>query len=130
MTADHESLIRSYFEGLNQRDFEAIGAPFAEMADQEWPGSDEFIHGREAIVAVARATPTLPHASIHRIRSDGELTVVEWTADYGDGSTWKVASVFEFEDHRVIRKTDYFAEGRQPPEWRRGMTDVLHWADA
>lgn len=128
MSLDHEASVRSYLDAINRRDFEAIGAIFAEDAEQEWPGSGEVIHGRDGIVAVARATPTLPRTSLHRFRSAGDLTIAEWAADYGDGKTWRVASIFEFSDDQVVRKTDYFVGGSQPPEWRRSMTDKLPWA--
>lgn len=127
MSSTHEALIRSYLDAINQRDFEGIGAIFADAADQEWPGSGEVIHGRDAIVAVAQATPSLPRTHLYRLRSGAALTIAEWAADYGDGKIWQVASVFEFADEKVIRKTDYFVAGAQPPEWRRGMTDVLRW---
>ena len=129
MSSNHDALVRSYLEAINRRDFEGIGGIFADDAHQEWPGSGELIRGLDAIVAVARATPTLPRTYLRRLRSDGNLTIAEWAADYGDGTPWQVASVFEFRDDKVIRKTDYFVGGSQPPEWRRGMTDVLQWTD-
>jgi hypothetical protein len=127
MSSTHEALVRSYLDAINRRDFGGIGAIFADTADQEWPGSAELIHGRDAIVAVAQATPTLPRTRLLRLRSGADLTIAEWAADYGDGKTWQVASLFEFSEDKVIRKTDYFVAGAQPPEWRRGMTDVLRW---
>ena len=130
MSSTHEALVRTYLEAINRRDFEAMEAVFADAADQEWPGSGEVIHGRAAILAVARATPTLPSTHLRRLRSCAELTVAEWTADYRDGKTWNVASVFEFRDAKIVRKTDYFVAGSQPPDWRRAMTDVLDWPGA
>jgi ketosteroid isomerase-like protein len=127
MNSSHEAVVRTYLDAVNGRDYEAIEGIFAEDADQEWPGSGEFIRGRAAIGAVTRATPSLPRTHLHRLRSDGELTIAEWAADYGDGKNWEVASVFEFRDDKVVRKTDYFVSGIQPPERRRGMTDVLRW---
>lgn len=127
MGSTHEAIVGSYFAAINGRDFGAIEAIFAVDADQEWPGSGEVIHGREAIMTVTRATPTLPQTHLRRLRSDGDLTIAEWAADYGDGTVWGVGSVFEFRDDLVIRKTDYFASGTEPPEWRRAMTDVLRW---
>ncbi len=127
MSSTHEAVVRSYLEAINRRDYESIEAIFAGDADQEWPGSGELIHGRAAIPAVTRATPNLPHTHLRRLRSEGKLTIAEWAADYGDGKTWAVASVFEFQDDKVIRKSDYFASASEPPEWRRAMTDILRW---
>jgi len=130
VSAAHETAIRSYLEANNRLDFEGIGAIFADAAVQEWPGSGEVTHGRAAILAVARATPTLPRTHLDRIRSDGALTIAECAADYGDGKTWQVCSVFEFAAEQVVRKTDYFVAGSEAPEWRRAMTDVLRWPEA
>jgi hypothetical protein len=69
----------------------------------------------------------LPRTHLLRLRSGVDLTIAEWAADYGDRKIGQVASVFEFSEDKVIRKTDYFVAGAQPPEWRRGMTDVLRW---
>jgi hypothetical protein len=88
--------------------------------------SSQLISIRRALTCV-RLTKPPAVTRRNRSRRTKSLTIAEWAADYGDGKIWQVASLFEFSQDQVIRKTDYFVAGAQPPEWRRAMTDVLDW---
>jgi ketosteroid isomerase-like protein len=46
-------------------------------------------------------------------------------APYPDGSRWWVVSILTLKDGKVAHAETYFAPEFDPPEWRRGMTEIL-----
>jgi hypothetical protein len=55
----------------------------------------------------------------------GDLLVVEWTCDYGDGRLYRNVTLAEVRDGLAVRVTDYWGEPTETPEWRRPLTDRL-----
>ena len=66
----------------------------------------------------------------------GDVVVVEWTANYGDGRLYRNVTIGELQDGTAVRVTDYWGEPTETPHWRRPMTDRLDmpgdgiWPDA
>jgi hypothetical protein len=46
-------------------------------------------------------------------------------APYPDGSRWWVVSILTLRDEKVVHAETYFAPEFDPPEWRRGMVEIL-----
>jgi hypothetical protein len=46
-------------------------------------------------------------------------------APYPDGSRWWVVSILTLKDEKVIHAETYFAPEFDPPEWRKGMVEIL-----
>ena len=46
-------------------------------------------------------------------------------APYPDGSRWWVVSILTLKDDRVIHAETYFAPEFDPPEWRRGIVEIV-----
>jgi hypothetical protein len=55
----------------------------------------------------------------------GDILVVEWSNDYGDGAIYRNITIAELEDGKAVRVTDYWGNPFETPEWRRPMTDRL-----
>src|SRR6266516_982458 len=96
------------------------------MAAERRDSSRQTAHRRSGI-AFSRA-----QLGITRRHACGDVVVVEWSSDYGDGRVYRNVSIGEMKDGRVIRVTDYGGEPFAPPEWRRGLSnseDVRPYAD-
>jgi integrase len=65
---------------------------------------------------------TLAVGERHRI---GDLLVVEWSNDYGDGAVYRNVTLAEIEDGKAVRVTDYWGKPFDTPEWRKAMTARL-----
>jgi ketosteroid isomerase-like protein len=46
-------------------------------------------------------------------------------APYPDGSRWWVVSILTLKDGKVAHAETYFAPEFDPPEWRKGITEIL-----
>jgi hypothetical protein len=44
---------------------------------------------------------------------------------YPDGSRWWVVSILTIKDEKVVHSETYFAPEFDPPEWRKGMVEIL-----
>ena len=60
---------------------------------------------------------------VTRRHSCGDVIVVEWNSDYGDGRVYRNVSIGELRNGEVVRVTDYWGEPFARPEWRRGLSD-------
>jgi hypothetical protein len=103
-----------------------LGLPLADRAVRQWPQSAEAVHGRERIEEVESHFVGLRLAVGRRHRL-GDVLLVEWSTDYGDGRIYRNVSVAELEDGRAVRVTDYWGEPFLPPPWRSGLTEPLDW---
>jgi hypothetical protein len=65
---------------------------------------------------------TLAVGARHRL---GDLLVVKWSNDYGDGAVHRNVTIAEIEDGKAVRVTDYWGAPFNTPEWRRKMTESL-----
>jgi hypothetical protein len=101
-----------------------LGLPLADRAVRQWPQSAEAVHGRERIEEVESHFVGLRLAVGRRHRL-GDVLVVEWSTDYGDGRIFRNVSVAELEDGLAVRVTDYWGEPFLPPPWRGGLTEPL-----
>jgi hypothetical protein len=74
---------------------------------------------------MSRATsPSSPSRSGRRLVL-GDVAVVEWTCNYGDGRLYRNVTIGELEDGEVVRVTNYWGEPTPTPEWRERMTARL-----
>ena len=101
-----------------------LGVPLAASAVRQWPQSAEQVDGRERIAEVESHFEGLRLAVGRRHRT-GNVVVVEWTTDYGDGRLYRNVSVAELENGEAVRVTDYWGEPFDRPEWRGGLTEPL-----
>ena len=101
-----------------------LGAPLAEDVVRQWPQMGEIVRSRRLIAEVEGNFPELT-LEIGRRLSLGDVIVVEWTCNYGDGRLYRNVTIGELESGEVVRVTDYWGEPTSTPEWRVPMTERL-----
>jgi hypothetical protein len=99
-----------------------LGAPLADDAVRRWPQSGEILRGKARIAEVESHFKGLKLA-VTRRHACGDVIVVEWNSDYGDGGIFRNVSIGELKDGKVTRVTDYWGESFPRPEWRRRLSD-------
>jgi hypothetical protein len=93
---------------------------YREDALLEYPQSGERITGRHNIQASRAAQPNAKRFTVRRIVGSGDLWITEFILAY-DGRPSYSVSIMEFEDGKVTRETQYFADpfapGRSRARW-------------
>jgi hypothetical protein len=112
-----ESEIRAaldrHWAASDANDFDAEHQIYRDDAVLEYPQSGERIRGRRNIQASRLAQPNKKRFTVRRIIGGGELWVTEFTLSY-DGRPSYTISVMEFQDGKVARETQYFADPFEP----------------
>ena len=112
-----------------------LGVPLAENVVRQWPQMGEIVRTSRLIAEVEGNFPGLTLEVGRRLRL-GDVVVVEWTANYGDGRLYRNVTIGELQDGEAVRVTDYWGEPTVTPEWRRPITETLDmpgdgiWPDA
>jgi hypothetical protein len=112
-----------------------LGVPLAEDVVRQWPQMCEIVRTSSLIAEVEGNFPELTLEVGRRLHL-GDVVVVEWTANYGDGRLYRNVTIGELQDGKAVRVTDYWGEPTETPEWRRPITDRLEmpgdgiWPDA
>ena len=101
-----------------------LDVPLAENVVRQWPQMGEIVRTRRLIAEVEGNFPELTLEVGRRLRL-GDVIVVEWTCDYGDGRLYRNVTIGELENGQAVRVTDYWGEPTETPEWRRPLTDRL-----
>ena len=85
-------------EAAHQTRLERIlGVGLAEDAVRQWPQSGERIDGRARIGEVEVHFQGL-RLGVGKRHACGDLIVVEWSTDYGDGRVYRNVSIAELRD--------------------------------
>ena len=101
-----------------------LGVPLANSVVRQWPQMGEIVRGRELIGGVEGNFEELTLAVGARYRL-GDLLVVEWSCDYGDGAVFRNVTIAEIESGEAVRVTDYWGKPFDTPQWRQSVTDRL-----
>ncbi len=101
-----------------------LGVPLAEGAQRQWPQMGEVVRGRDLIASVEGNFTELTLEVGRRLQL-GDVIVVEWTCNYGDGRLYRNVTIAELRDGEAHRVTDYWGEPVTTPTWREAMTDPL-----
>jgi hypothetical protein len=94
-------------------DFDVEHDIYREDALLEYPQSGERIKGRHNIQASRVAQPNSKRFKVRRIVGTGDLWVTEFILAY-DGRPSYSVSIMEFQDGKVARETQYFADPFEP----------------
>ena len=110
--AIRESLDR-HWAASDTNDFDIEHDIYRDDALLEYPQSGERIRGRQNIRASRQAQPNAKRFTVRRIVGAGGLWVTEFILAY-DGRPTYAVSVMEFQDGKVVRETQYFADPFEP----------------
>lgn len=99
--------------------------PLSPDVSRQWPQLGEVVGGRDLVATVEGNFPEL-RLAVGRRQRLGDIVVVEWSCDYGDGRIYRNVTIAELDqDGYAVRVTDYWGEPISTPEWRRTLTDRL-----
>lgn len=118
-TESHTELLNRYVEEFARGN---VIPMLREIADEkfvaQWPQSGERIRGVENYTSIIENHPAGPVLkSKRRVVGSTNLSILEVLLEEG-GEPWHEVSIFEFRGDKVLRKTDYFAQPFDPPDWR------------
>jgi hypothetical protein len=123
-----ETMIHPEFEGFYPQSGERFRGFAALRAQLEmYPGGlrggeadlpDAKVFGAEQRWVISPGYTVLPLAGPERY-----TTVAR--AKYPDGSLWWVVGIIDIRDQRIFRAETYFAPDFDPPEWRRGLVELV-----
>ena len=92
----------------------------------DYPQSGERIHGKRNLQNVRSHHPGNPTGfSIRRLLGSGKLWITEYTITY-QGRSFYTISIMEFDNGKVVRETQYFAEPFDSPSWRAQWVEQLN----
>jgi hypothetical protein len=101
-----------------------LGVPLAENVARQWPQMGEVVRTSKLIGSVEGNFAELTLEVGRRLHL-GDVVVVEWTCNYGDGRLYRNVTIGELEDGKAVRVTDYWGEPTDTPSWRVPMTARL-----
>ena len=101
-----------------------LGVPLADDVERQWPQMGEVVRTARLVAEVEGNFPELTLEVGRRLRL-GDVVVVEWTCNYGDGRHYRNVTIGELEEGRAVRVTDYWGEPTDTPAWRRPLTARL-----
>ena len=116
--------LNAHWAASDASDFAAEHAIYRDDAILEYPQSNERIRGRANIQASRTAQPNLKHFAIRRITGAGALWVTEYIITY-DGKATHTVSIMEFQDGKVVRETQYFADPFAPGSSRAQWVEPI-----
>jgi hypothetical protein len=87
----------------------------------EYPQSGERFCGVEKIQNSRTENPSNRHFFVNQVRGEGDLWITEYIITY-DGKPVYTVSIMEFQDGRVQRETQYYADPFDAPAWRKKWT--------
>jgi ketosteroid isomerase-like protein len=117
---DNQMILDRLYEHVwisERHDFNIMDEVFADDAVLEYPQSGERVRGRANIRAVEENYSALPRVTVRRKVVVGDVGLVESDLDY-QGKPYQEVSIFEFQDGKIVRLTQYFPEPFEAPQSR------------
>jgi hypothetical protein len=111
--AEIRAALNQHWAASDANAFDAEHDIYHADAVLEYPQSGERLRGRHHIQASRRAQPNHKRFTLRRISGAGALWISEFILTY-DGKPTYSLSIMEFQDGKVIRETQYFAEPFEP----------------
>jgi hypothetical protein len=88
------------------------------LPSERYDDKNSKVLGEEERWAISPGYTVLPLAGPER------FTTVS-RSPYPDGSQWWVVSILTLKDDRVWHAETYFAPEFEPPEWRKGLSEII-----
>jgi hypothetical protein len=145
--ANLQDFFRRYIAAIASRDFATLESMIHPDFTSDYPQSGERFRGFAAfraqlenypggLPAAEADDPTTkivgdedrwaitPGYTVLPLSGPERFTTVS-RVPYPDGSRWWVVSIITLKDQRVIHSESYFAPEFDPPEWRKGMVEIV-----
>lgn len=113
-------VVQEFWDRMQARDWEGLGALLDDELVVEWPVSGERIVGRDHFVRVNAEYPEGWSIRVLRVVADGDSVVSEVEVPHETMGVHRVASFWTIERGRIVTGREYWTElGSDPsPEWR------------
>jgi hypothetical protein len=121
---DIRAALDAHWAASDANEFDVEHEIYREDAVLEYPQSGERIRGRRNIQASRVAQPNSKRFRVRRIVGAGNLWVTEFILTYDDRPSYTV-SVMEFQDGKVARETQYFADPFEPGPSRAHLVERM-----
>lgn len=119
---DVRAALKRHWDASDASDFEVEHEIYSEDAVLHYPQSGERIHGRRNIQESRTVQPNKKRFEVQRMIGSGNLWVTEFVLSY-DGIPSYAVSIMEFQDDRVVRETQYFADRFDPAPSRAHLVE-------
>jgi SnoaL-like domain len=116
--------LNRHWAASDANEFEVEHDIYREDAVLEYPQSGERIRGRRHIQASRVAQPSSKRFTVRRIIGAGDLWITEFILAY-DGQPSYTVSIMEFQDGKVARETQYFADPFEPGPSRAHLVERM-----
>jgi SnoaL-like protein len=145
--ADRTDFFRRYIAAINTSDFDTLEQMLHSEYTQDYPQSGERFRGiaqfRQQLENYPGGVPATPaDDGSWKVLQDEErwaitpgYTVLPLSGPerytmvtrvpYPDGSRWWLVSILTLKDEKIFHAETYFAPEFEPPEWRKGMVEIV-----
>ena len=120
MTTDRAGEVRSFWESIEARDWDAARSLLDDDCVTEWPHSRERFDGGDAFIEVNRAYPEGWRITVLSVVADGDVAASEVRVDQ-EPDVFFAASFFEFGPNgKVVRLHELWVTSpyEEPAAWR------------
>ncbi|MEP7158836.1 MAG: nuclear transport factor 2 family protein [Chloroflexota bacterium] len=147
MAESTQEFFKRYVKAIADRDFTALEALIHPDYVTDYPQSGERFRGFAAfrqqlenypgglpaatsedpntkVVGDEERWAITPGYTVLPLSGPERFTTVS-RAPYPDGSRWWVVSILTLKEGKVFHAETYFAPEFDPPEWRKGMAEIL-----
>ncbi|WP_238883748.1 nuclear transport factor 2 family protein [Clostridium sp. YIM B02551] len=114
-----ERVIRSFWECINNADFDGLSKLMNGNAYIWLPNTKEVFKGKNKYIEFNKRYPGRWYVDLEKIYECGE-TIITVARIFTDENTLGlyVTSFFKLKDNLIEEITEYYSENEEPPKWR------------
>lgn len=109
-----EDTVRILWQAFDEGRFADIRPLLADDFTADWPQTRELIRGPDNFIALNAAYPGRWRCRIQTLLREGERVVSLVEISDGEHKLW-ATSWFDFEDGRIVKAREFFADAMEPP---------------
>jgi len=119
---DAALVVRSVWEGMEARDWDAVRRLVADAIVVTWPQTRERIRGADTFVQLNRDYPGDWHITVEEVLAEGNRVAARVTIVSGK-DVFHTSGFYRVEAGRIVEATETFAEPGEPPYDRSRLTE-------
>ena len=147
MSESKKDFFARYIRAISERSYDVLQTMIHPEYTSDYPQSGERFRGFASFRWQLENYPGgLPDARVDDVRTKVIIDEDRWAltpsytvlplagperyttvnrTPYPDGSTWYIVSVITLKDDLIFHAETYFAPEFEPPEWRKGMVEIV-----
>ena len=119
---DAALVVRSVWEGMEARNWDAVRRLLAEDLVVTWPQTRERIRDADAFVELNRTYPGDWHITVEEVLSEGDRAAARVIVVNGEDVCY-ASGFYRVREGRIVEATETFADPGQPPYDRRRLAE-------